>query len=809
MAPKRSLDLADEAPKQKKVSRFSEETNHGPSQDPVQIEDDPLDLFMAQLAAEPKKKSRPIVAEPMPDEPRKQKKQRMTAEAFFSDDDDDMRTGGTALTDPFAVTKKAKKKDIPTVDHSKIKYEPFKKEFYIEPTELKAMTQQEAKELRFELDKIEVHGKEPIPRPVSNFAQCGLGIASLDVISKLGFNKPTAIQAQAIPVIMSGRDAIGIAKTGSGKTIAFLLPMFRHIKDQKPLGFMEGPVGLVVAPTRELATQIHKECKPWLKALNLRAMCAYGGAPISDQIAELKRGAEIIVCTPGRMIDLLAANGGRVTNLKRVTYCVLDEADRMFDMGFEPQINKILSNVRPDRQTVLFSATFPSKMDALSRKALTRPVQIIVGGTAKVAPEITQIVEVKKADSKFRRLLQMLGEVLSDTEALCLIFVERQETAEDLMALIMRHKWPCQSIHGGKDQYDRDTTIEDFKKGIFPVLVATSVAARGLDVKQLKLVVNYDCPNHMEDYVHRAGRTGRAGQTGIALTFITPEQGAFAGSIIKALKNSEVEIPEDLKKLAEDHATAVKDGKEKKAGGGFGGRGIGHLEEKRNKDKQVMRRVAGIEEEGAATEEGKEKEEPDKAMKMVQQLSGYKSADAQKNGTSNDGKFGNTYYAELDKGNVKAVRTEQEPSQKDKEQDKMAKVLAAANQLNSRLRKDNEVRGMPPVDNKGPDAGKFHTNFQINDLPQKARWAVTNRTNVAKVLEQHGVSITTKGHYYPNGEEPKEGDKPKLYILIEGDTDVAVSSAHNELIDLAAEGIRADQNAEARAPASGRYNVLK
>src|SRR5438034_8900210 len=136
---------------------------------------------------------------------------------------------------------------------------------------------------------------------------------------------------------MAGRDVIGVAKTGSGKTIAFLLPMFRHIKDQRPLENMEGPVGLIMTPTRELATQIHKECKPFLKALSLRAVCAYGGAPIKDQIAELKRGAEIIVCTPGRMIDLLAANSGRVTNLRRVTYIVLDEADRMFDMGFETQ----------------------------------------------------------------------------------------------------------------------------------------------------------------------------------------------------------------------------------------------------------------------------------------------------------------------------------------------------------------------------------------------------------------------------------------------------------------------------------------
>lgn len=159
------------------------------------------------------------------------------------------------------------------------------------------------------------------------------------MIKRLGYASPTAIQAQAIPSIMSGRDVIGVAKTGSGKTIAFLLPLLRHIKDQRPLEAGEGPMAVIMTPTRELALQIVRECKPFSKVLGITAMCAYGGSPISEQIAELKKGAEIVVCTPGRMIDLLTANSGRVTNLKRVTYMVLDEADRMFDMGFEPQVS--------------------------------------------------------------------------------------------------------------------------------------------------------------------------------------------------------------------------------------------------------------------------------------------------------------------------------------------------------------------------------------------------------------------------------------------------------------------------------------
>ncbi len=281
-------------------------------------------------------------------------------------------------------------------------------------------------------------------------------------------------------------------------------------------------------------------------------MCAYGGSPIKDQIADLKRGAEIIVCTPGRMIDLLAANSGRVTNLKRVTYVVLDEADRMFDMGFEPQVMKIVSNVRPDRQTVLFSATFPRQMEALARKILVRPVEIVVGARSVVAEEITQIVEVRSDETKFVRLLELLGELYdTDEDARTLIFVDRQEAADSLLRDLMRRGYPCMSIHGGKDQIDRDSTISDFKNGVVPVLVATSVAARGLDVKQLKLVVNYDCPNHMEDYVHRVGRTGRAGNTGTAVTFITEEQDRYSIDIAKALKLSKQKVPESLQNLVD------------------------------------------------------------------------------------------------------------------------------------------------------------------------------------------------------------------------------------------------------------------
>ncbi|GAM41389.1 ATP-dependent RNA helicase [Talaromyces pinophilus] len=712
---------------------------------------DPLDAFMSGLTEKPSFKKPSII--------KSAKSKQHQPQAMFGDEDDiDMSAVAHGDTDDFlaiAANKAKKKKDIPTVDHAKTEYEPFRKSFYTEPLDLAQMTEEEVASLRLELDGIKVRGIDP-PKPILKWSQCGLGVQTLDVISKLGYEHPTSIQSQALPAIMSGRDVIGVAKTGSGKTVSFLLPMFRHIKDQRPLDNMEGPIGLIMTPTRELATQIHKDCKPFLKALNLRAVCAYGGAPIKDQIAELKRGAEIVVCTPGRMIDLLAANAGRVTNLRRVTYVVLDEADRMFDMGFEPQVMKIMANIRPNKQTVLFSATFPRNMEALARKTLNKPVEIIVGGRSVVAPEITQIVEVRNENTKFVRLLELLGNLYSDEaneDARTLIFVDRQEAADSLLRELMRKGYPCMSIHGGKDQIDRDSTIEDFKAGIFPVLIATSVAARGLDVKQLKLVVNYDAPNHLEDYVHRAGRTGRAGNTGTAVTFLTEDQERYSVDIAKALKQSGQAVPEPVQKLVDSFLDKVKAGKEKASASGFGGKGLERLDQERDAARNRERKTYRTGDDGEEEEREDAKEKKGEEI-FAKAASAIQSASAPAPGIPKG--------IDLD-GKITVHKTEK------------------------------------------PAAGKSNDPL---DKVEKARWAVTNRTNVAKILEATGTSITTKGNYYPSGKEPGPGDIPKLYILVEGDTELVVTNAMRELMRLLKEATVAAADSEARAPTSGRYNVV-
>lgn len=392
------------------------------------------------------------------------------------------------------------KKELAKIDHSGVNYMPYRRDFYVEVPELARMKPEEVDAYKAELEGVQVKGKG-CPKPIKTWAHCGVSKKEMDVLKKLNFEKPTPIQCQAIPAIMSGRDLIGIAKTGSGKTLAFIMPMFRHILDQPELEDGDGPIAIIMAPTRELCMQIGKDIRKFSKSLNLRGVCVYGGTGISEQIAELKRGAEIIICTPGRMIDMLAANSGRVTNLRRVTYVVLDEADRMFDLGFEPQVMRIIDNVRPDRQTVMFSATFPRQMEALARRILKKPVEVQVGGRSVVCKEVEQHVAVLEEDAKFFKLLEILGQY--QEHGSIIVFVDKQENADILLRDLMKASYPCMSLHGGIDQFDRDSTILDFKAGRVKLLIATSVAARGLDVKQLILVVNYDCPNHYEDYVHR------------------------------------------------------------------------------------------------------------------------------------------------------------------------------------------------------------------------------------------------------------------------------------------------------------------
>ena len=386
---------------------------------------------------------------------------------------------------------------------------------------------------------------------------------------------------------------IGIAETGSGKTLAYVLPMLRHIRDQAPLRDGDGPIGIVFAPTRELVLQIYKETKKIATACDLTVVPVYGGVSVENQLSNLKRGAEIVVCTPGRMRDVLAVSNGRITNLRRVSYVVLDEADRMLDMGFEPQIKVMIQNCQPERQIVMFSATFPRAIENLAKSVLKQPIEVVVGQRGQTCSSVDQKVEVlHDNEDKLWKLVELLG--LWYDKGSILIFVEKQNDADDLFKELFNIGYKCLVLHGGMDQTDREFTIQDFKNEVRNIMIATSVCARGLDIKHIKLVVNYVSPSHIEDYVHRIGRTGRAGNKGTAVTFITAEECGFAADLIRVLESSNLEVPEKLKDLEDLYLKKLSDGdiEKRRSNIGFVGKGYKHSEEERTQIKKQRHELA-------------------------------------------------------------------------------------------------------------------------------------------------------------------------------------------------------------------------
>jgi len=477
------------------------------------------------------------------------------------------------------------KKTLPAVNHDLIEYKSFRKNLYIQVKEITNMKDHEVEDLRRTHGDITVRGKR-CPHPVKSFLQCGLPEKILKILEKRDYDTPFPIQMQAMPALMCGRDVIGVAQTGSGKTLAYLLPLIRHVMDQPPLGNGDGPIGFVVAPTRELALQIQREANTFCKAVNLTSVCAYGGGPMGEQLSALKKGAELLVGTPGRLIDVLTCSGGKITNLRRVTFLVLDEADRMFDMGFEPQIGMFLQSTRPDKQVAMFSATLPAHVEALARKVLKKPLEISVGERNAAASNVTQFVEVLDESQKFYRLLQLLGEW--HEHGAIMIFVHQREDVDEMFAELLKYGYPPLALHGGQDQQDRDFTLQDFKDGISNILISTSVAARGIDVKNVILVVNFKVPDHLEDYIHRVGRTGRAGKAGFAYTFIQPDEADKAQDMVGALRQCNQEVPAKLKSLAEEHQTAVNTGqaKKRKRWGGFGGKSFSYENSEKSRQQQ-------------------------------------------------------------------------------------------------------------------------------------------------------------------------------------------------------------------------------
>ncbi|XP_061080817.1 probable ATP-dependent RNA helicase DDX17 [Conger conger] len=433
----------------------------------------------------------------------------------------------------------------------------FEKNFYTEHPEVQRLSQYDIDDFRRKKE-ITLRGTGG-PKPVTSFHQAQFPQYVLDVLVQQNFKEPTAIQAQGFPLALSGRDMVGIAQTGSGKTLAYLLPAIVHINHQPYLERGDGPICLVLAPTRELAQQVQQVAFEYGKSSRIKSTCVYGGAPKGPQIRDLERGVEICIATPGRLIDFLEAGK---TNLRRCTYLVLDEADRMLDMGFEPQIRKIVDQIRPDRQTLMWSATWPKEVRQLAEDFLRDYVQINVGALELSANHnILQIVDVCMENEKDNKLIQLMEEIMAEKENKTIIFVETKKRCDELTRRMRRDGWPAMCIHGDKSQPERDWVLTEFRSGKAPILIATDVASRGLDVEDVKFVINYDYPNSSEDYVHRIGRTARSTNKGTAYTFFTPGNLRQARDLVRVLEEARQAINPKLLQL-------VDSGR----GGGGGGR---------------------------------------------------------------------------------------------------------------------------------------------------------------------------------------------------------------------------------------------
>lgn len=352
----------------------------------------------------------------------------------------------------------------------------------------------------------------------------GLGIAPkiLEILERMKFKIPTPIQLKAIPLALEGKDIVGIAQTGTGKTHSFAIPMVQRLVQKKG-------TGLVLAPTRELAIQITEAFGEIARAFNMRTACLIGGAPMPPQVQALRRDPHIVIATPGRLIDHMSQWNFMPDN---VVMLVLDEADRMLDMGFAPQIEKILRFLPKERQTMLFSATMPKEIMGIAAKYMKLPLSVEIAPPGTTVEQVTQELFIIKKESK----LQLLKKMLSQYHGAVLLFSRTKHNARKIVKSIRDMGHSAAEIHSNRSLSQRQDALEGFKSGKYRVLVATDIASRGIDVTGIELVINYDLPEDAENYVHRIGRTARAGHKGHAISFATPDQRRDVADIEKLIK---------------------------------------------------------------------------------------------------------------------------------------------------------------------------------------------------------------------------------------------------------------------------------
>ncbi|XP_060944257.1 DEAD-box helicase 3 X-linked a isoform X7 [Limanda limanda] len=439
------------------------------------------------------------------------------------------------------------------------------------------------------------------PPHIDSFHDVELGEIIMANINLSRYTRPTPVQKYAIPIIKSKRDLMACAQTGSGKTAAFLLPVLSQIFTEGPGDALQAskngqdngrysrrkqyPLALVLAPTRELALQIYDEARKVAYRSRVRPCVVYGGADIGGQIRELERGCHLLVATPGRLVDMMER--GKI-GLDYCNYLILDEADRMLDMGFEPQIRRIVEqDTMPPkgiRQTMMFSATFPKEIQILARDFLEDYIFLAVGRVGSTSENITQkVVWVEEGDKRSFLLDLLNATVIPSDEvetpdkpakaALTLVFVETKKGADALEDFLYHEGYACTSIHGDRSQRDREDALNQFRSGRCPILVATAVAARGLDISNVKHVINFDLPSDIEEYVHRIGRTGRVGNLGLATSFFNDKNSNITKDLLDILVEAKQEVPPWLESLSYEHQhKGTGRGRSKRFSGGFGAR---------------------------------------------------------------------------------------------------------------------------------------------------------------------------------------------------------------------------------------------
>jgi len=396
---------------------------------------------------------------------------------------------------------------------------------------------------------------ENVPEPVENFLTCGLGPIITENVKLANYTVPTPVQKWAVPIIHAGRDIMSCAQTGSGKTAAFLMPMLSQIfhnpgKIVSNRSRKAYPLALVLSPTRELTMQIYQEARKFAYRSNLKPCVIYGGADVGEQIRNLQRGCHLLVATPGRLVDFLER--GKV-GLEFCRFLCLDEADRMLDMGFEPQIRRIIEQdslpAKTERQTLMFSATFPKQIQTLASDFLNNYIFLTVGRVGSTSANITQRMEYVSEGDKVMRLLDLLDRGHS-SEMLTIVFTETKRGADYLDNYLHDRGFSSTCIHGDRNQREREDAVRLFKSGQAPILVATAVAARGLDISNVRHVINFDLPSEVDEYVHRIGRTGRAGNTGWATSFFNESNMKIAPGLVDLLSEAKQDVPDKLKQIA-------------------------------------------------------------------------------------------------------------------------------------------------------------------------------------------------------------------------------------------------------------------